>query len=406
MQKTIPIVMATDEAFLLNCYVTVYSVIKAAASDRLYEIFIFVSDLSEADCKKLESLSTENKRVKCVDITHITSQIDLRRVGPFSIQTYYRLFIPLLLPGYEKVLYLDADMCVLRDVSELYDVDLEGHICGVVRDVPCPHLERHDYKIGRMDCRNTFNAGLLLVDVNAFEKEHVRDKCLILLHRDYERGERQLIYPDNDALNLVLYNRCKWLPDSWNFQWQYLWRPEEIYEDFRERYQTASRNPDIIHYAGGKKPWTDPDLPMAEIFWSMAVETPVWNEIIIRTMKEAKSWREGIQSYHTFTFPYGQIPYQSRIAIYGAGKVGQAFYRQMCISEYVQIALWVDKSYEKLREKYPVEPPAALADRQDQYDYILISIEDERVSEEVTEQLLKMGIGKEKIVWAQYKRRR
>lgn len=41
--------------------------------------------------------------------------------GHFSIETYFRLVLPELLPGYQKILYLDSDMVVQGDVAELYN---------------------------------------------------------------------------------------------------------------------------------------------------------------------------------------------------------------------------------------------------------------------------------------------
>ena len=158
---------------------------------------------SDKDSKLLESISNENFFVRCMDILKFVENVDLRQSLHFPIQTYYRLFIPLALPEYEKILYLDSDMCVFHDVAELYDYDLAEYVVGTVRDVPCIHLDLHAIELGDLDCNKTFKSGVLLMNTRKFEEYRVREQCLELLSEDYKRDKRKLIYADNDALNII-----------------------------------------------------------------------------------------------------------------------------------------------------------------------------------------------------------
>ena len=255
MQKEVVVAMVTDAAYLLNCYVSVFSIMKVANPNNRYKIFVFTTDVPQKQREKFEGLSSHNVCVRCLDIAQVVEGYDLRETEQFPVSIYYRFFIPLILPNYKKVLYLDADVCVLRDIVELYETDLEGCVMGVVHDVPCEHLETHDLKIGGLDCRKTFNSGVLLIDMEGFERERIREKCMALLLEDYKEIRRKLIYPDNDALNLVLYEKCKVLNDAWNFQVQYMWKTEEIFKEYQENYKRVSQNPYILHYTGRFKPW-------------------------------------------------------------------------------------------------------------------------------------------------------
>lgn len=406
MRKEIVVVTTTDAEYLLNCYVSIYSMIKTASSEHIYRIFVLVTDVSGEDCKKLEDLSLEYVFVKCINVAEIINDFDLRETEQFPVSIYYRLFIPLILPEYRKVLYLDADTCALRDIAELYEYDLDGCVMGAVHDIPCEHLETHDEEIGGLDCRKTFNSGVLLIDIEAFEREQIRKKCLALLSEDYERTERRLIYPDNDALNLILYDKYKVLDDAWNFQVQYMWKLDEIFEGYRDNYKKASCQPYLLHYTGKYKPWTDPDRPMADVFWRIAGETSVYNEIIFKLLVEARNLRENIEYCKLFTFPFSQIPHGSKIAVYAAGKVGQAFYFLMQISHYAEIVLWVDQNYEKITFSYPIKSPRQLFLRREEYDYLIIAIENKEIADEVLDKLYLQGIPRKKLIWSQYKQRR
>lgn len=52
-----------------------------------------------------------------------------------SVETYYRLIIPEIMPDYHKILYLDCDMVADHDVAELYDLDLKGAVIGAAKDI-------------------------------------------------------------------------------------------------------------------------------------------------------------------------------------------------------------------------------------------------------------------------------
>lgn len=284
MKKIIPIVTTTDSSYILNCYVAIFSIIKASNKENFYKIYVLVTELSQENINLLESLSQENVLVKCKDIYHIVKDAGLQQVLHFPIHTYYRMFIPLVFPEYKKIVYLDSDLCVLRDIAELFAYDLDGSAVGVVRDIPCPHLDWHDKELGEFSCEKTFNSGVLLMDTEVFEQEAVREKCLQILLEDYEREERKLIYADNDALNMVLYEKCMILDDKWNFQWQYLKNTEIIFDAYRERYLKTAQNPYIVHFAGKIKPWTHPDYPMANVFWDFAEQTKIYKKIIFKNI--------------------------------------------------------------------------------------------------------------------------
>ncbi|MBQ3442117.1 MAG: hypothetical protein IJG33_02605 [Selenomonadaceae bacterium] len=55
----------------------------------------------------------------------------------FTIGTFYRLFVPFVLPEtIEKAIYLDGDIIVNLDIKELWQIDLEDKPLGVVNYHP------------------------------------------------------------------------------------------------------------------------------------------------------------------------------------------------------------------------------------------------------------------------------
>ena len=240
--KEICIVMATDDYYVDYCCVAITSLIKHINNNYIYRIYVFETTLNRESIQKLEKLSIERVTVACVDVTNVADKKMLKATSYLSIETYYRLYIPVVLKHYKKILYLDSDICVMSDVGELYDMDLSGNAVGAVRDVFTANIESHSRELGIEDYKDTFNAGILLIDTEKFESERIREKCLDLLMEDNRRAVRKFIWADQDALNIVLHKKVTFLDDVWNCQVQYLIRPQVVYEEYRERYTAIINN--------------------------------------------------------------------------------------------------------------------------------------------------------------------
>ena len=87
-----------------------------------------------------------------------------------------------------------------------------------------------------------------------------------------------------------------------------------------------------------------------------------------------------VESEHRF--PYEKIPYDSKIILYGAGKVGIWINNLMEVTHYCKIVKWVDKMYmQKFND--PVVSPDEIADTH--ADYILVATPSESVAKDIIE---------------------
>ena len=94
-------------------------------------------------------------------------------------------------------------------------------------------------------------------------------------------------------------------------------------------------------------------------------------------------------------FPIDRL--ERRIAIYGAGKFGQALYRELGTSMNHEVVLWVDKNYAELSKRFSqLSTVDKLADTD--FDQVVIAILDLTVAQEAKEELIRRGIDEGKIV--------
>lgn len=97
--------------------------------------------------------------------------------------------------------------------------------------------------------------------------------------------------------------------------------------------------------------------------------------------------------------PYGGIPKDSRVIIYGAGVLGQKMYQYLRETDGPDIVLWADKNYVSYRRLgMGVVSPEKILDNKN-YDYILIANTVQQTADNIRDYLKGMGVVDEKILW-------
>ena len=407
MNDVVPVIYAANDCYFKYLYISVKSLIEHVDQGKRYVIFVLSTDLSDTSKNKLIKLEKEAVKIKFKDIRNIIDGDDLRGYSFLSIETFYRLYIPKIIHEYKKIVYLDCDTVVCRDVSFLLENDLRGYAIGAIRDSFHDDLIAH-YDVIGVDITKSFNAGIMVMDLEKFEEEKIREKCLKLLLEDYSRKQRIYIYQDQDLLNIVLKGRICFLDDRWNFQWQYMWRLDGLNSSYYDLYACAQKNPWIIHYAGDKKPLLYPSYPMADYFWEELKRTDIMVDVMMDTISalqgkiaEDKEALNKADCFKKWRFPYEKIPANSSIAIYGAGKIGQDFREQLLKSVYANLVVWVDKDISKHNDI--IASPTELIKRDD-YQYVIIAVADEDIAAEIKRYLFNIGIDGKSIIWDDYRK--
>ena len=176
----------------------------------------------------------------------------LPRDHRFTPAMWYRLFLPELLPGVERVLYLDVDTLAADALAPLWETDLDGHWVAAVTNVFEPWSAGRPAELG-LRPEDYFNSGVLLLNLAAMRRDG-RGEALRAFVR--ERGEA-LLWPDQDALNVVLGERRLALHPRWNCMNSVLtfsWSADVL---GAEAVDEARRRPGIRHFEGpgANKPW-------------------------------------------------------------------------------------------------------------------------------------------------------
>ncbi len=99
-----------------------------------------------------------------------------------------------------------------------------------------------------------------------------------------------------------------------------------------------------------------------------------------------------------YLFPFEKIDKGSRIIIYGGGELGQAYWRQVQITNYCEMIGFVDRKYEQYKSiGITVFSPDEIQDLK--FDYVLLAFRSGDYAKDVFRNLVRGGINEEKIIY-------
>ena len=259
--KVIPIFFACDDGYVKYLMVALRSLIDNSDPKKRYMIHVLSTYISEDNLKKLKSMERVNVWIEYFNVSaeleKIKKMLSVRDY--YSLATYYRIFIPELFPEYDKVLYLDSDIIINRDIAELYNFNLGDNYVGAIQDYLIANVETFgDYAENVLGISRSayFNAGILLINSREFRRKHLKKKFVELLNT-----YTFVVAQDQDYLNILCQNKVLWLRSRWNVQM--------AEENIRPLEQIG-----IIHYNFAEKPWHKKDMKYGDVFWNYAENTP------------------------------------------------------------------------------------------------------------------------------------
>ncbi|MCU1427040.1 MAG: LPS:glycosyltransferase [Actinomycetia bacterium] len=175
----------------------------------------------------------------------------LPTMGRIPRVMWYRIFLPELLPDVDRVLYLDADTLVVDELDSLFAQPLDDAYVAAVTNVLEPQFARRPLQLGLPVTQPYFNSGVLLFNLAAMRA----GDCTARIVR-FAR-EETLLWPDQDALNVVLGGNCVHLHPRWNCMNSLFLFPQARAIFGPEVVRAACAEPAIVHFEGPElaKPW-------------------------------------------------------------------------------------------------------------------------------------------------------
>ncbi|OAY80760.1 putative galacturonosyltransferase 4 [Ananas comosus] len=193
-----------------------------------------------------------------------------------SILNHLRFYLPEIFPKLDKVLFLDDDVVVQRDLTALWSIDLKGKVNGAVETCG-ESFHRFDRYLNFSNplIAENFNPracgwayGMNIFDLVEWRKQNITD----VYHSWQKLNQDRLLWKLGTlpAGLVTFWNRTLPLDRSWHVL-GLGYNPNIRQEDIKKAA--------VIHYNGNMKPWLEIGLPKYRSYWSKYVD---FNQVFLR----------------------------------------------------------------------------------------------------------------------------
>ena len=284
IMKKFKVAFASNDWYAEHLAVAIHSLLKNLSNDYFAEIVVLDWGISEKNKKLIKDICRKSEKWNTEFIIMDRKKFENLPTTWLSQETYYRLELPDLLPNDKKILYLDVDIIINWDVSQLINIDLGGNIIWAVREITTVNYYIDDYNLTSKIWWLFFNCWILVLDLEKMREMQFKKKFY-----DYmDKYTKKLTFHDQDIFNIILENNRFSLHPKFNAlpflrttnNWKNLWYTKsEFYE--------AKKNPVIVHYAS-KKPWNNTcSHPLEYLYHQYRKE--IWLKPIIKKKHTFKS---------------------------------------------------------------------------------------------------------------------
>lgn len=291
----VPVVLTCSENYYMYVCVTLQSVLDNISDDISYDIIIVHSNMTNYTRKVFERMvhNYDNVSLRFYNISRDIRNCSFKATNPFvshvTVESYYRVLVQSVFANYDKIIWLDSDMIIKKDVKELFLKEIGDNLLAAAID-PGWHAMYNDSKntefrdyvknVLKLPTNHKyFQQGTLLINVKEFNRQINQQKLIAFA------SSCEFMFYDQDIFNVICNGKVYYLDMQWNVL-------SDVGGDrvdavrtlaptyLSDEYMRARENPYVIHYAGGIKPWQDPTIDYAYEFWNTARRTEVYESLI------------------------------------------------------------------------------------------------------------------------------
>ena len=215
--EPVVVALASDERYFPGLYCAVASALSQLDPTREVNLKVLDGGISRSSMETLSRLvGRVGKSVRLEWVTVDPSIFGKAILGPGeSHMTYCRILLPRLL-NVKRLIYLDSDVLVFRDLARLFDLELApGKVLAAARDSETLSLADDSPTIA--DASNLpregayFNCGVMLMNLDELRKKDFFQRAVEFLN---EKSAYR--FWDQSAINFLLYGQIDELPEYWN----------------------------------------------------------------------------------------------------------------------------------------------------------------------------------------------
>jgi len=300
--EPIVLALASNERYFPGLYCAVASALSHLDAGRKIDVKVLDGGICQTSRDTFSKLIDRIGGVVGLEFVPVNPSIfGKATLGPGeSHMTYCRILLPHLL-DVPRLIYLDCDVLVFRDLGQLFDLELAlGKVLAAARDSETLSLADDSPTIA--DALNLpregayFNCGVMLMNLHELRKRDFFERAVEFLNR-----KSVYRFWDQSAINFLLYGQIDELPECWN---RASWRFD------------AQQNNDldcVLHYTRSA-PWLGGTSGPAQVlFERLAVDTdsPVNRQTSdFKRKRRQELFRNIVAPFRALAFPVVSVFYK------------------------------------------------------------------------------------------------
>lgn len=234
------VVLAANAAYSEQVLTTIKSIV---CHNRFIKFYVINSDFPT------EWFVSMQKKLAKLDCQIVNARVDGSHISQYKTNIHYSVFLRYFTATFveeDQALYLDCDIVVTRDLSEIFAVDLGSYPLGAVRDLG------GEVYFGEQ----IFNSGVLLINVNYWRENDIAGQLIEMTDNLHDKVTQD----DQSILNMLFENRWLELPFAYNCI--------TLHTTFSDYEPEKGLYPPVIHYLTERKPWKEYTQSIyREVWW-------------------------------------------------------------------------------------------------------------------------------------------
>ena len=216
--QPVVLALASNEGYFPGLYCAVVSALSHLDPTREVDLKVLDGGITSRSRNVLSAVVARfDKRIRLEFVPVDESIFRGATPGPGrSHMAYCRILLPHLL-DVPRLIYLDCDVLVFRDLSLLYDLQSsDGKVIAAVPDSETSCLAEDSPVLAKAihvpPEGAYFNSGVMLMNLNDLRQEHFSERAVEFLNN----WSGQYRFHDQSAINFLLHGRIEALSAEWN----------------------------------------------------------------------------------------------------------------------------------------------------------------------------------------------
>ena len=240
----------TDSKYTIATMTAIKSISKACPEINI-TANIICDNLSAYEKQCIKKIETDYCHINIIEIENPFQNIDChhRHVSKAALLKFN---LPTIFKNLDKILYLDGDILVYKDLDKLFNINLENYYAAVVDDMTA-NKDGHAKLLG---VDKYFNSGVMLLNLKKMREDDIPIKLI-----DYKIATQDDIsFMDQNAFNYVFCNNIKFISPNFNYMkpnYKKFSNKElsSYYNLSDDEFKEIQKNHAILHISNKNKPW-------------------------------------------------------------------------------------------------------------------------------------------------------